>query len=129
MAEVTLSVREPDDSVRIVQGVLMRDGVNLVSVRHEGETFARHYHRTTIIAMETTLSDLERTEALRAGDPCEFRYPARRQWLAGTVIRNGGSGYWEVRDETDYEANRGRITRSLYIEHVRAVGTDPWSFK
>lgn len=29
--------------------------------------------------------------------------------------------YWHVRDD-----ETGETTRALYIEHVRAVGTDPW---
>lgn len=73
------------------------------------------------------MTDLDRTEALAPGDPCEFRYPARAEWQPGTVVRNGGLGYWHVRDEGDSEGRRGQITRSLYIEHVRAPGTDPWT--
>jgi hypothetical protein len=67
------------------------------------------------------LSDLEQTERLAAGDPCEFRYPARREWRRGVVVHNGGSGFWHVRDDETGETNR-----ALYIEHVRAPGTDPW---
>lgn len=67
-------------------------------------------------------TDLERTEQLAPGDPCEFRFPARKEWLPGVVVKNGGSGLWTVRDDAD-----GREYDGLYIEHVRAVGTDPWS--
>jgi hypothetical protein len=63
---------------------------------------------------------LRATEALKAGDPCEWRYPARSEWNLGQVVSNGGSGYWEVRDEL------GGVHGALYIEHVRAPGTDPW---
>lgn len=67
------------------------------------------------------LSDLRRTEQLAAGDECEFRFPARSEWRKGVVNLNGGSGYWRVHDLlTDQEV------RGLYIEHVRAPGTDPW---
>ena len=69
----------------------------------------------------SALSDLERTERLRTGEPCEFRYPARSEWRMGTVVANGGSSYWQVRDD-----ETGEIARALYIEHVRAPGTDPW---
>jgi hypothetical protein len=65
--------------------------------------------------------DLQRTEQLAEGDACEFHYPARREWKPGVVIRNGGSSYWIVRDT---EADR--VVNGLYIEHVRAPGTDPW---
>lgn len=67
-----------------------------------------------------TAADYKRTEALREGDACEFRYPARTEWQPGEVVRNGGSGYWSVRDLSDSEGKRGQVTSSLYIEHVRA---------
>jgi len=65
---------------------------------------------------------LRQIEALAPGDACEFHYPARSQWLPGTVVENGGSGYWEVRDESDVEGRRGEIAGGLYIEHVRLPG-------
>lgn len=65
--------------------------------------------------------DYARTEKLRPGDPCEFRYPARSEWQPGTVVLNGGSGWWRVRDESDAEGRRGQLAEGLYIEHVRAV--------
>lgn len=68
-----------------------------------------------------TLTDLQRTEQLKHGDSCEFEYPAVKGWRQGTVIRNGGEGYWYVRDE-----ETGEVNWSLYIENVRAPGTDPW---
>jgi hypothetical protein len=68
------------------------------------------------------MTDLERTERLAAGDACEFRFPARRRWQPGTVVHNGGSGYWHVRDA------QGASVTGLYIEHVRAPGTDPWGY-
>lgn len=71
-------------------------------------------------------TDLERTLALAEGDACEFRYPARSEWLPGTVMCNGGAWYWSVRDESSAEARRGQVCRALYIEHVRAPGTNPW---
>lgn len=74
------------------------------------------------------LSPLSTVENLRPGDPCEFRYPARTEWQPGTVIRNGGYGYWAIRDEGDSEGKRGKIASALYIEHVRAPGTDPWGY-
>lgn len=71
--------------------------------------------------MPDPLTDLQRTEALVTGDSCEFRYPARAEWRPGHVVSNGGSWYWLVTDdETDVEV------AGIYIEHVRAVGTDPW---
>lgn len=66
-------------------------------------------------------SDIQRTEQLAPGDPCEFRHPARAEWRPGRVEHNGGYGYWHVRDD-----ETGTTSRSLYIEHVRAPGTDPW---
>jgi hypothetical protein len=71
--------------------------------------------------MATVLADLKKTEELAAGDACEFRYPARRQWRGGVVVTNGGSGYWAVRDD-----KTGEVCEALHIEHVRAPGTDPW---
>jgi hypothetical protein len=68
------------------------------------------------------VTDLEKTERLRTGERCEFRYPARPGWRSGKVERNGGSGYWEVWDDES-----GRLMHGLYIEHVRAPGTDPWA--
>lgn len=67
------------------------------------------------------VTDLDKTMALRTGDPCEFRFPARTEWRPGRVEANGGAGYWEVWDDKS-----GRLCHGLYIEHVRAVGTDPW---
>lgn len=72
------------------------------------------------------MTDLAKTRALAPGDACEFRYPARKEWQPGTVVENGGSLWWAVRDEGDSEGRKGEVTRGLYIEHVRAVGTDPW---
>jgi hypothetical protein len=69
------------------------------------------------------LSDLHRTEALEPGDPCEWRYPARSEWNLGRVVRNGGSGYWRITDDES-----GDEVQGLYIEWVRAVGTDPWGW-
>lgn len=69
-----------------------------------------------------SLESFKDAEELRPGDRCEFHYPARSAWQPGTVVRNGGSGYWEVRDEGDSEGKRGVVARGLYIEHVRAVG-------
>lgn len=66
------------------------------------------------------MTDLEKTEALKPGDPCEFRFPARTTWLKGTVVKNGGSGYWTIRCVSS------AIEHGLYIEYVRAPGTDPW---
>ena len=52
-------------------------------------------------------------EALKPGDSCEFRYPARKDWLPGVVVKNGGNGFWHV------EGEGGEGSRSIYIEHVR----------
>jgi hypothetical protein len=65
---------------------------------------------------------LSKIEALVPGDACEFHYPARAQWLPGTVVENGGAGYWSVRDESDVEGRRGEIARAIYIECVRLPG-------
>jgi hypothetical protein len=56
--------------------------------------------------------------ALGEGSPCEWRYPARRDWNQGKVVRNGGGGYWEVEDED------GHRIKGLYAEHVKAAGGD-----
>ena len=70
---------------------------------------------------------LGQIEALRPGDACEFRYPARSRWLPGEVVFNGGSGYWEVRDLSNDEGHYGEVARGLYIEHVRLPGQiDAW---
>lgn len=71
---------------------------------------------------------LRKIEALAPGDACEFHYPARAQWLPGTVVVNGGSGYWSIRDDSDVEGRRGKVSESLYIEQVRLPGqTEAWS--
>lgn len=71
---------------------------------------------------------LRKIEALRPGDACEFHYPARSQWLLGTIVRNGGSGWWSVIDETDVEGRRGKLTEGLYIEQIRLPGqTEAWA--
>jgi hypothetical protein len=67
-------------------------------------------------------TDLDKTQDLRTGDDCEFRYPARQDWRQGVVVINGRGGYWGVMDVETGEAVGG-----LYIEHVRAPDTDPWS--
>lgn len=73
-------------------------------------------------------TDLQLTERLAPGDPCEWRFPARPTWHPGTVVRNGGAGYWEIRPRDDLLApTPGGTVTGLYIEHVRAPGTDPWS--
>lgn len=79
-----------------------------------------------MLPRERGMEALQRTEALQPGDRCEFRYPARAEWQPGVVVRNGGPGYWHVRDEGDSEGRRGQVAEGLYIEHVRALGTDPW---
>jgi hypothetical protein len=66
------------------------------------------------------MSALRQTEALKTGDRCYFRFPARQAWHPGTVVHNGGSGYWRIRDE------KGQEHGGLYIEHVRPVGANPW---
>lgn len=70
---------------------------------------------------------LNKIEALKPGDTCEFHYPARSQWLTGTVVSNGGSGWWSVTDETDVEDNRSKVVEGLYIEQIRLPGQiDAW---
>jgi hypothetical protein len=71
---------------------------------------------------------LTKIENLKPGDPCEFRYPARADWFPGVVVRNGGSGWWSVRDESDAEGRRGGLVEHIYIEHVRLPGqTEAWA--
>lgn len=70
---------------------------------------------------------LSKIETLAPGDACEFHYPARSQWLPGVVVKNGGSGYWSIRDESDVEGRRGKVTEAIYIECVRLPGQlDAW---
>lgn len=59
---------------------------------------------------------IEEITALKPGDPCEWRFPARPDWRKGTVVRNGGSGYWHIRDEG------GEVHKALYAEYVKAAG-------
>lgn len=66
-------------------------------------------------------TDLEKTEQLCSGEDCEFRHPARTEWRRGVVNRNGGSSYWSV-----WDVEERKSVDYLYIEHVRAPGTDPW---
>jgi hypothetical protein len=70
---------------------------------------------------------LNKILALKPGDRCEFHYPARSQWLPGTVVVNGGSGWWSIRDESDTEGRRGQVQDGLYIEGIRLPGqTEAW---
>lgn len=79
--------------------------------------------------MTADIDWLARIERLRPGDACEFRYPARTQWLPGVVVRNGMAGYWAVRDESDAEGQRGKVCWAIYIEHVRLLGqTEAWPY-
>jgi hypothetical protein len=66
--------------------------------------------------------DYARTKKLQPGDPCLFRYPARSEWLPGEVVRNGGSGFWQIRD---LSAASSKIVGGCYIEHVRALTPQP----
>lgn len=59
---------------------------------------------------------VRQTKALTPGDPCEWHYPARREWKKGKVVRNGDSGYWEVEDED------GQRVKGLYVEMIKAQG-------
>jgi len=71
---------------------------------------------------------LRKIEELAPGEACEFHYPARAQWLPGTVVKNGGSGYWSIRDGSDIEGRRGKVSDSLYIEQIRLPGqTEAWA--
>lgn len=88
------------------------------ALRERGFEIARTGYGVTATEV---LTDLEKTERLREGDACEFEYPARKGWRPGVVVRNGGTGYWYVRDDAS-----GEVSYGLYIEHVRAPGTDPW---
>jgi len=64
---------------------------------------------------------LAKIEALKPGDACEFHYPARTEWILGTVDKNGGAGYWSVRDAD------GTLADGLYIEMIRLPGQeDAW---
>jgi len=65
---------------------------------------------------EEPMSWIEDIEAMAPGDPCEFRYPARSEWLPGTIVKNGGYGYWEVRNAD------GQVKYGLYAEQIRAPG-------
>lgn len=60
---------------------------------------------------------LEKIEALRPGDACEFRYPARKEWRRATVVHNGMAHWWKVLDE-----ETGKPVDAIYIEHVRLPG-------
>lgn len=60
---------------------------------------------------------IESIKAMRTGDPCEWRYPARTEWLPGVVVVNGGPYFWTVAHPDGEVASR-----SLYAEHVRAPG-------
>lgn len=67
-------------------------------------------------------------ERLKPGDACEFRYPARADWIPGRVVVNGGSGYWEIQPTaSDHKTETGHVAGGLYIEHVRLPGqTEAW---
>lgn len=77
------------------------------------------------------MSWLKQIENLKPGDPCEFRWPARKSWRKGKVLVNGGSGYWKVEITESYndEENNepileGDTVECLYIEHIRPVGCE-----
>lgn len=88
------------------------------------------------LTSQDRVAAIRKTENLKPGDECEFRFPARKQWHPATVVQNGRAGYWRVRnstlivDDSGYVPDRpaGTVVSGLYIEHVRAPGTDPWSF-
>lgn len=76
--------------------------------------------RETAMAVKSDLSWLRAIEALKPGDPCEFRWPACAAWHAGVVVENGGSHYWAVRltesytnEETGAEVRAGQVARSI----------------
>jgi hypothetical protein len=70
---------------------------------------------------------LAKIEALKPGDACEFHYSARKEWLRGTIVKNGGGHWWSVCDETDVEGRRGKVQEGLYIEQIRLPGqTEAW---
>lgn len=73
------------------------------------------------------MSWLRKIESLKVGEACEFRYPARTEWLPGVVVTNGGAHFWQIRDMSDTEGRRGKIAATVYIEHVRLPGQiDAW---
>lgn len=57
-------------------------------------------------------------EALKPGDECMYRYPARNVWRRAKVVRNGGEDFWTVHNDEAGDVG------GLYIEYVRVVG-DP----
>lgn len=67
--------------------------------------------------MKRDITWLDRIEALQPGDRCEFHYPARNEWLPGKVVRNAGSGMWEIADESKTRTRGGLA--NVYIEGIR----------
>ena len=124
---LTAAQTAPEHVTQIAQGSAVFESVCscgwrsfALSTRQEATRLASAHKRA-----DTWLGKIE---ALAPGDCCEFHYPARSEWLAGTVVVNGGSGYWSVRDDTDVEDCRGKVTESLYIEQVRLPGqTEAWT--
>jgi hypothetical protein len=75
------------------------------------------------------VSWLKKIEELKPGDACEFRFPARKTWRKGTVLMNGGSGYWRLQldesyndEETGEPVLEGDFVNSVFIEHIRLPG-------
>jgi len=96
-------------------------------VRHGPDGCARDDIAAEIDAKRSQ-SWLGKIEALKPGDACEFHYPARRAWLPGTIVKNGGSNFWSVRDDSDAEGRRGQVSDCLYIEMIRLPGqTEAWT--
>lgn len=69
---------------------------------------------------------LQKIEALKPGDACDFKWPARRTWHKGEVVHNGMAYYWTVKitesyvDEVNGEVYKvGDEARGLYIEQIR----------
>jgi hypothetical protein len=87
-----------------------------------GEHTAACVHRNADRVNGVSDGWLAKIEALKPGDACEFYLS--NTWLHGKVSKNGGSGYWEIIDET--EARRGAATY-VFIEHIRLPGqTEAW---
>lgn len=63
---------------------------------------------------------LAKIEALEAGDACEVKDGLTGSWVPAVVLRNGGSGLWQIRREDGQ-------SHMPYIEQVRLPGqTEAW---
>lgn len=113
----TFATTLPADEIRRGRELLTDAGIDWRKLKSDGRSAGRALRETK----RARLWHPEIT-ALEPGDECEFRYPARTEFMPAVVVKNGGAFTWEVRLED------GSIEK-CFAEQVKAKGgsyyTDP----